>query len=470
MRILLPTTGFLASVLLVSSLSAQTTFLTEDFRSGIVPPLGWAELNNGVSLGWEDDLAEYALHDDYNGANDNYLLSPAMDLSAATEVYLHAIQDQTFAIYMDSNTVEVSLDGGLSFTLVYTETTVVDGSQILEVDLSAYAGLAGVQFAFHYQGDFANEWRIDDLVVDDQAYVPPLRWPVLPTQFVSADQFLETFDTLSGVVPSYMGVNRLNMASRQFDPQAWCNIGQLAPCIEPRSGQFALEMGLDPSSTQFHEVANALIIGLDGTGVSNYTMTFQALQHGEELQADDGVFVSSDGIDWVPLITDWESLIGAGNVGVWTPLTVDLSATAVDVSGQFLLAFSQADDYPYANLDGVGIDDILIGGAPPLLYDVQNLVAGQMSTMTVSGADPASRLVLGYSLSGPGPSSTLYGQADMSQPIVELGRYFPDAQGNLVVQRPVPPTAVGVPVWTQALEITTLNVGIFSNSLALTIQ
>jgi hypothetical protein len=470
MQILLPATSFVASVLLASSLASQNTYLSEDFRSGIFPPVGWAEINNGVSLGWEDDISEYAFHDDFNGANDNVLLAPALDLSAATGVYLHAVQDQTFAIYMDSNTVEVSLDGGLTFSLVYTETTVTDGAQLLEVDLSAFAGMLDVQTAFRYMGDFSNEWRIDDLTLDDQPYLPPLRWPNLPTQFVSADQFFETFDTLSGVVPPYMAINRLGSVSRAFDPEAWCNIGQLAPCIEPRSGQYALEMGLDPTSVQYHEVANALIIGLDGTGVTNFAMTFEGLNNGEEYQPDDGVFLSTDGIDWVPLLTDWENLIGTGNLGVWTSLLADLSSTTVDVSGQFYLAFSQADDYPYANLDGVGIDDIIIGGGPPLLFDVQNMVAAQTATFTVTGAATTSLVVIAYSLNGPGPSTTPYGQADMTPPYYKLGQFTPDAQGSVIVQRPVPPRAGGVPVWTQALEITTLNIGIFSNSLALIIQ
>lgn len=142
----------------------------------------------------------------------------------------------------------------------------------------------------------------------------------------------------------------------------------------------------------------------------------------------------------------------------------------MDVSGDFYLAFAQSDDYPYAFLDGVGIDDIDIGGASPLLYDVQNLVAGQMADISLSGADPSSLVILGYSLRGPGPTNTAYGVADMTSPIEQIGRYTPDAQGELSLQLPIPPTAAGVQVWTQALEINTLNAGIWSNYLALTVQ
>ena len=72
---------------------------------------------------------------------------------------------------------------------------------------------------------------------------------------------------------------------------------------------------------------------------------------------------------------------------------------------------------------------------------MQNLVAGQMADFSVSGADPASLLMLGYSLRGPGPTNTPYGVADMTAPIERIGRYTPDAQGELSLQLRISPTA-----------------------------
>ncbi|NQU48811.1 MAG: hypothetical protein HQ519_09195 [Planctomycetes bacterium] len=462
--------GFFASTLFANFAVAQTTVLSEDFRSGTFPPVGWAEINNGISLGWEDDVTEYAFHDDFHGANDNHLLSPVMDLSALTVCYLHAVQELTFAQYMDTCTVDVSLDGGVSFTQVYLETSAVDGAQILEADLSAFAGLASVQISFHYVGDFANEWRIDELTVDDLPYEEPLYWPELPTVFAPAGNFWETFDSFSGSVPPHLAINRLNNVTRDFDPDAWCNIGQLGPCILAHSGQFCLEMGLDPAGTQFHEVSNALIIGLNGTGVTNFVLGFQALHWGEEPHPDDGLFLSEDGANWVPLLQDWEYLIGSGNIGTWEPMVVDLSSTSVDVSGLFYLAFAQADDYPYGGLDGVAIDDVVIGTLPPLLYNVQNLVAGQQATFSVTGAQSTSLLILAYSTTGGGPSNTIFGLAQMSDPIFQIGRYSPDGAGNISLMLNIPPNSVGIPLWTQALEITNYGAGIFSNALALVVQ
>lgn len=460
----------LAGFVTANSSTAQTVVLDEQFRSCIVPPMGWSETNNGLSAGWEDDTCEFALHFDYMVANDSQLISPSMDFSSMSEVWLHAIEIQTFASYAVRNAIQVSIDGGASWTDVWQSSATVDGTYAIEVDLSAYAGLSAVQIAFDYEGFFANKWSIDQVVIDDQPFIAPLYWPNLPTSFVSADRFLETFDTLTGVVPDYMATNSVDSAWRTPDPLGWCNIGQLANCVGPRTGQYCIELGLQPGTTQYHEVANALILGLNGAGVSNFIMEFYAKHYGEELQVDDGVFLSDDGINWTPLLLDWQTLIGSGNLDTWVLLSCDLASTSVDVSGDFFVAFAQADDYPYGFLDGVGIDDINIGGAPPLLFNAQNLVAGQQVTLTVTGADPSSLVFLGYSLRGPGPTTTPFGVASLSHPIEQLGRFVPNALGEVQTATSVPPTAMGVPVWLQALELTTIGAGIWSNPLALVVQ
>lgn len=468
---LLPALGLSSlSLFWGTAASAQVVVLDEDFRSCVVPPTGWSELNNGVSAGWEDDLCEFAAHIDYTGANLNRLVSPTLDLSALTTVWLHGVEVQTFAFARVRNAIEVSTDGGVTWNEEWTASAVDDGTYAIQFDLSAYGGQSGVQIAITYEGDFANSWSIDQVVVDDQPFVPPPRWPNLPTSFADANGYFETFDSLAGVVPSNMGVNQLDAVLRSFDPLSWCNIGQLGPCLEPASGQFCLEMGLDPSSMLYHQVSNALILGLDGSMTTNFILEFEAKQYGEELSEDDGVFISENGVDWIPLLMGWETLIGSGNVGVWTTLTADLSSTQVDVSNNFYLAFAQSDDFPYGNLDGVGIDDIRIGASDPLVFDVQNLVSGQTAVLTVTGADPTSRIIIGYSLDGGGPTTTPYGIADLTAPIEQIGRFSPDANGDLTVNQFIPNNITGVPVWLQALEITSLDVGIWSNSLALTVQ
>ena len=49
----------------------------------------------------------------------------------------------------------------------------------------------------------------------------------------------------------------------------------------------------------------------------------------------------------VPLGNQWEQMVA-----------LDLAAAGPVLSGTFYLMFSQSDDFPFANLDGIAIDDV----------------------------------------------------------------------------------------------------------------
>ena len=172
----------LAVMAFAGSLSAQTTYLSEDFNAGIVPPAGWTQVNNNgdITIGWIADGAGRAWHEDEFGPiSDMTLVSPVMDLSAATGVYLHFDGETNWATYLANHpssvgdgvsNMEISTDGGVTWAVVWTDTSLNSGDTYAPtVDLSAYAGNASVQLGIHFFGTFAQEWWIDNVVVDDNA-------------------------------------------------------------------------------------------------------------------------------------------------------------------------------------------------------------------------------------------------------------------------------------------------------------
>lgn len=434
---------------------AQNTLLDEEFAGGAFPPSGWVEDNNGVSLGWEGVNGQ-AVHADWFGANDNALITPAMDFQGGTTFALHAVQDHLFSTYRERNAVEVSLDGGLSFVEIFAVEPMQDGSGLpLEVDLSAFAGQPDVRLAFRYQGDFANEWRLESVRVDDQAAQPPMRWPDLPTQFVDWDGYRVRFDEWGGVVPPFARANAVDAVTRLPDPEAWCNIGQQAPSQQAFSGAVALELGYDPAATNFHQVSSALIFGFRGSPGMNTAFEFRAWQLDSEADGDDGVFVSLDGVQWQRLRGDWELWTGGPDrEAQWQRLWGDLSDLSLDLSGNFYLAIAAADDFPFGQQDGVAIDDLVCGDSiSPLDFEVQNLVAGQAATFTVMGADSYSQIAVLYSLDGPGPSPTSYGMLELSAPVGQFPIRDVDRFGSLSFALDVPGMLSGRALWLQAVEL-----------------
>lgn len=474
----------LAAVAATGVASAQTTVLSEDFTTFL--PTGWTTVDNNLSgLGqWEHDVAGLrAWHQDISGGTvDNTLISPAMDLSLLASAYLHFGGETNFAAYLANHptslgdgftNVEVTTDGGLTWTSVWTDTSLNSGDTYNpDVDLSAYAGMSGVQIGFHYFGTFAHENWIDDVLVDDSPVGPPpsgTAWAVnLPTTFAAAP-YTNDFEAAAGSIPTSMALTAVDSLTGLADPEAWANVGNLAPCLVPFGGSFNLEMGLIPGSINYHNVRNAMVLGIDGAGNTALNLDFQAYDAGEENNSADGVWISSDGVNWFDVTTNWTALL-TGPTSTWEQvLDVDLTATSVDTSGQFYLMFQQEDNFPYNNLDGIGIDDIVVDnntGSGGLVYSITGLTAGGTATFTVTGATPFGSVRLGYSLTGAGPTTTPFGVVDMSAPIKVLSILTADAAGTASFAPVVPPGAAGATLYTQGLDMSTVTL---TNSLAETV-
>ena len=442
----------------MGALSAQTTVLSEDFDANVVPPAGWTtqNLNASISAGWVSDLNGGAYHADEAGVGlcDDILATPAMDLSGLTQAYLHMNTYMGWISYLDSQSVDVSTDGGATWTLVWSDTGM--NNAVDTIDLSTYAGQASVMVGFHYVGDYAHSSLIDNVLVNDSSTPPPppgLTFVVnLPTSFASLPL---SEDFSSGTVPSHMALTA-NDEYDVADVEAHCSVA---------NGQ--LEMGLDPLSTNYHTVRNAMVLGIDGSSMSGAMIDFDMTDHGEEAHGQDGIFVSADGLTWDTAHSGW--------AGQTEMVDVDLSCGGlVDISGTYYVMIGQSDNYPYAYLDGIDVDNLNIddqaghgGGTPPgLTYAISGLTASQVATFSVTGAGAGESVMIGYSLRGAGPINTAYGVLDMTPPINILVSMTADANGDAVHNPTVPGNAAGVTLYTQAL----VNNATLTNSLAEVVQ
>ncbi|MCP4093521.1 MAG: hypothetical protein GY747_08730 [Planctomycetes bacterium] len=179
-----------AVALLAGSASAQ--ILSEDFSSGIMPPAGWTYSSpNPTEAGWIPgyldhtgiDHTGWAWHEDEfssNGTSDSHMISPAMDLSSSLNTAMSFDGHTLYAVYLANHptsygdgvsTVEVTTDGGVTWTIVWTDTSTLNAYPTPEmytpcIDLSAWDGMTGVQVAFHFYGTYAQEWWVDNVLVE----------------------------------------------------------------------------------------------------------------------------------------------------------------------------------------------------------------------------------------------------------------------------------------------------------------
>jgi hypothetical protein len=396
-------------LLAASALPAQQVAITEHFAAG-VPPAGWSQVkNNPLTNGWIAATAGEAWHEDESssvGTCDDELISPVLNLSTYTSVYAHFKTRLAFSNYLANhpsslgdgeNDLYVRINGG-AWTEVWTDVRTLNTTDVITVNMTgAVAGQSNVEFAFRYYGTFAQEWWVDWVQVSDSS-APPIFGSFfslnLPSSFVPADGSCDDFESYAGVLPGHMAATAKNTASGLPDPEAWCTIA--GGTYASSSGVRNLEMGMIPGTTNYHNVTNALVIGFDGTGTSNLQLEFNAVDHGEESNTIDGIWVSEDGNEWFQVYGPWTPLPLA-----WTAVSVDLSGVSSVTGGDFYLAFVQEDNFPYANLDGIGVDDVCVGDPPPPPFTLAatGTCPGAMTLNTTNGT-PNGNVAILYGLAG----------------------------------------------------------------------
>lgn len=137
-------------------------------------------------------------------------------------------------------------------------------------------------------------------------------------------------------------------------------------------------------------------------------------------------------------------------------LTTWYGTRNTDVLGPFTQTVFQIRDWNGT----IHYDD---AGPSNPVYSIAGLVGGGTATLTVSNATPAGGVLLGYSLTGAGPTMTPFGPVDMNAPISTLPAMTADAAGVASLTTGVPGRASGFTLYTQGAD---LSSGLLTNSLA----
>jgi len=153
---------------------------SESFDGGVLPP-GWTVETSGGS-DWKvisgADPCGFPEGNQTGGSGayaiangfcdffvDTYLVTPPIDLSASGNAAIRWANDFADGGNSDTAEVEVSIDGGATWTSVWRASGSAPGPGTIIADMSFAAGQPGVQVRFHYAVFFGLWWEVDDVAI-----------------------------------------------------------------------------------------------------------------------------------------------------------------------------------------------------------------------------------------------------------------------------------------------------------------
>ncbi|MFE7403705.1 carboxypeptidase regulatory-like domain-containing protein, partial [Streptomyces sp. NPDC057557] len=160
---------------------------TQPFDSTAGAPEGWSVVNaDGTTGGWAfDDFGNRGNKTGGSGAfamvdsdkigsgkkQDSSLITPVLDLTGNDSPQLEFDTDYKSYTNQTGN-IDVSTDGGATWTNIWNRTTTLTGPAHVELPLTDYAGKPGVQLRFHFTGSYGYWWELDNVFVGKRTYEP----------------------------------------------------------------------------------------------------------------------------------------------------------------------------------------------------------------------------------------------------------------------------------------------------------
>ncbi|MFW5793363.1 MAG: DUF5689 domain-containing protein [Bacteroidota bacterium] len=151
---------------------------TEDFDENVIPPATWEEYILGEG-GWitVERGTGYAAHHNFTDEGsiaDSWLVTPQISVPVEERMFLKFSENNAYMNYYGYSGVHISTSSGNpelgNYVEVYESNTPIADYTEKYIDLSAYAGQI-IYIAFVYQGEFAHQWWIDDVSIEESQAV-----------------------------------------------------------------------------------------------------------------------------------------------------------------------------------------------------------------------------------------------------------------------------------------------------------
>ena len=261
----------------VDGSSVTGELLNENFSDGEFPPPGWSRYELGASSPvWartesQSHSGPASAWANYNSSDnlDNWLVTPALDLSAGTYElsFFERVSFMSWYVYSGvwASTDSCDPEDG-DFVELYE---ILDEANFewreTTIDLSAFVAESAVCLAFRYSGEDAHTWYIDDVIVREgpaESGVAAARMPIVVIPLFDVAEIELSAEALSmSLSPGDAASQNLEIINNGNSELTW-SIQQA-----PRS--FSLELSDAPAATRAGTagIANPFELVLDdGTG------------------------------------------------------------------------------------------------------------------------------------------------------------------------------------------------------------
>lgn len=246
--------------------SSNAVYLSEGFEGAVFPPAGWTLWNVGAGFVTTSTRVHSgtlsAYHNDDSGQQDDWMVTPAIDLTGSSSARLNFWQNENFSSWAEIHRIYVTTDttgimGDTSaWTLVYDGIGPEDTWEQVLVDLSAYDGQT-IYLGFYYSGNFADEWYIDDVIVED-APTAPVMLTLYESLIAPPTRIGETVSDTFGLVVN-TGGGPLNISSIAIDNPDFA-VSPTSATVNPGDTLF-VEGSFTPSTAG--EITGQMIISGD---------------------------------------------------------------------------------------------------------------------------------------------------------------------------------------------------------------
>ncbi len=150
----------------------KNSILDESFEDGI--PADWSLYTIGDPSTWTTTTAQAhsgttsAYHDDTDAVCDNWLVTPQLTIDNAA-YFFKVWQYEVYSTYYETHEIVVSMGSGDpadgDFTsVIYEGAGAEEAWEEIVVSLAEYDG-QDIYIGFHYIGEYADQWSIDDLTI-----------------------------------------------------------------------------------------------------------------------------------------------------------------------------------------------------------------------------------------------------------------------------------------------------------------